>query len=366
MSKHNMCLRVLGGGSRCECNCEKCKLNGTNLDQILSNKAHMKQPSISRITETGLLELYKNKRENDSNGECKNCGKMFTRRTLKKYEGSCGRCFSSINGITKKNIPRIIKEAVWTTYIGNKLIGSCYICSKEISALSFHAGHIESEYGGGEITVKNLRPTCRSCNSKVGVFNMDDIKNALGHQNRRHTIGHTPDPIIEREEGEISDSDDYTDEVAEETEETEEVKTDYVFVFGEEEGEEEEEDMYREIRRQRKRSWINKLFSFDFLGSQSHSPKERKPNAIQRYKEKALSDKRERTRLKTVRRNIQKEKDKEARDKALKLRLDAFRVEAENKLSHKIEAIREKTEHKISKHERRIQWRSKMYNMFCN
>lgn len=110
--------------------------------------------------------------------KCKKCKKQFTKKTLDKNSGCCGKC-TNAKGITKKNIPKILKDKVWETYIGDKLKGSCYICEKEITASNFQAGHIVSEYDGGSITVENLRPTCKSCNVKTGVFNMNDIKNSL-------------------------------------------------------------------------------------------------------------------------------------------------------------------------------------------
>jgi hypothetical protein len=103
---------------------------------------------------------------------------VFTEKTLKKRDGICGRCFNA-KGITKANIPRIIKDKVWITYVGDKANGQCYVCEKKITMSNFQAGHIKSEYDGGKISVPNLRPVCKSCNVKTGVFNMDDIKNAL-------------------------------------------------------------------------------------------------------------------------------------------------------------------------------------------
>jgi hypothetical protein len=112
---------------------------------------------------------------------CNKCQKEFNIKTLSinGRDGNCGKCFNSTNGITKKNIPKILKDAVWKKYIGNKLIGECYVCKKEITATSFHAGHINSEYSGGDTTFNNLRPTCKKCNTSTGVFNMEEIKNSL-------------------------------------------------------------------------------------------------------------------------------------------------------------------------------------------
>jgi hypothetical protein len=114
--------------------------------------------------------------------KCKKCAKEFTLKTLNKNKGFCGKC-SNTKGITKNRIPKILKDAVWETYIGNTVKGSCYVCKKEITNTTFQAGHIKSEYAGGEITVENLRPTCKSCNVKTGVFNMEEIKKSLEVEN---------------------------------------------------------------------------------------------------------------------------------------------------------------------------------------
>ena len=110
---------------------------------------------------------------------CAKCNKLFANATLKKRNGICGRCFNATVGVTKKNIPDILRVEVWKKYIGDTISGSCYVCRKEISFAKFQAGHIKSEYDNGKITVNNLRPVCKSCNVKTGVFNMDEIKDAL-------------------------------------------------------------------------------------------------------------------------------------------------------------------------------------------
>ena len=77
------------------------------------------------------------------------------------------------------NIPKIVKLKMWEVHIGNRFKGGCYVCQKEINATNFQAGHIESEYAGGKISVVNLRPVCKKCNVQTGVFNMREIRNAV-------------------------------------------------------------------------------------------------------------------------------------------------------------------------------------------
>jgi 5-methylcytosine-specific restriction endonuclease McrA len=105
--------------------------------------------------------------------ECKKCSKTYTARTLKKHGGVCGRCSS------KQSIPKMVREAVWVAHAGDKFNGKCYMCECGITATNFQAGHIQAEAKGGEVSVKNLRPVCKKCNSRVGTFNMDTVKKAL-------------------------------------------------------------------------------------------------------------------------------------------------------------------------------------------
>jgi 5-methylcytosine-specific restriction endonuclease McrA len=43
-----------------------------------------------------------------------------------------------------------------------------------IDSKNFDAGHIISEYNGGEMNVDNIVPICRSCNSSMGKKNMNE------------------------------------------------------------------------------------------------------------------------------------------------------------------------------------------------
>ena len=52
----------------------------------------------------------------------------------------------------KASIPKKLKEIVWNTNIGvDKGTEKCMCCkTTEIQQMSFHCGHIISEYNGGE------------------------------------------------------------------------------------------------------------------------------------------------------------------------------------------------------------------------
>jgi hypothetical protein len=107
---------------------------------------------------------------------------MFTEKTLKKYNGVCGLCSRTKGNIsppTKLVIPKKVRSACWMMHVGDTLEGKCYSCKCSILFTNFAAGHIQSEYDGGQITADNLRPICKECNSSCGVMNLDLFKRSL-------------------------------------------------------------------------------------------------------------------------------------------------------------------------------------------
>jgi 5-methylcytosine-specific restriction endonuclease McrA len=76
-----------------------------------------------------------------------------------------------------KTIPLSLKKAVWNHWIGmGEGKALCTVCKvTTIYQISFHCGHIIAKSRGGTNTVNNLRPICQSCNSSMGVQNMDDF-----------------------------------------------------------------------------------------------------------------------------------------------------------------------------------------------
>jgi hypothetical protein len=80
----------------------------------------------------------------------------------------------------KKKIPVTLKRKVWSKWIGEDIGKTKCFCCKltDITQLSFSCGHIISEFNGGELKLDNLQPICVSCNSSMGINNMDEfIKN---------------------------------------------------------------------------------------------------------------------------------------------------------------------------------------------
>ena len=79
--------------------------------------------------------------------------------------------------ISKSNISKSLKTALWDQYIGKNIRSAQCICcnNNEIKVENFHAGHIIPECIGGETNQNNLLPICASCNNSMGTKNMTDF-----------------------------------------------------------------------------------------------------------------------------------------------------------------------------------------------
>ena len=103
----------------------------------------------------------------------------------------------------KKKIPPQIKIQVWEKWKGNIHKATCHCCRlKEITATSFHCGHIISEHDGGETTVENLRPICQSCNSSMGKINMKEyMKNFYPNNLSKLDVQDPPTSVEKKKSG---------------------------------------------------------------------------------------------------------------------------------------------------------------------
>jgi hypothetical protein len=83
--------------------------------------------------------------------------------------------------VPKETIPIAVKNTLWNLYFQNNINGVCQCCKHEvISKNNFDCGHIVSEKEGGLVSLDNLRPICRSCNSSMGTLNMDVFMKKYG------------------------------------------------------------------------------------------------------------------------------------------------------------------------------------------
>lgn len=82
---------------------------------------------------------------------------------------------------SKEKIPVPVKNALWNQYFGNSMNGICCCCkTTPIHSTNFDCGHIISEKLGGNVHLDNLKPICRTCNSSMGIQNMDDYMKKYG------------------------------------------------------------------------------------------------------------------------------------------------------------------------------------------
>jgi len=139
--------------------------------------------------------------------ECSICHKLFTKVTLNKHNGICGRCFNKNNvsntndqkevteinnqkevtGINnqkeviqkhvRKTIPKQLRFRVWEQKMGDTLYGKCFVCDLPITVSSFECAHIISDKDNGEMTIENMDVTCTTCNRSCGKMNLHEYKN---------------------------------------------------------------------------------------------------------------------------------------------------------------------------------------------
>lgn len=83
----------------------------------------------------------------------------------------------------RQKIPIQLKREVWEKRNPGKLDGECYVCNSKTSYQSFECGHIQSLYYGGETTINNLEPICRTCNNDMGTTNLEEYKQILIKKN---------------------------------------------------------------------------------------------------------------------------------------------------------------------------------------
>lgn len=86
----------------------------------------------------------------------------------------------------KKGIPKVLKDHVWTRWVGDDVARTACLCCglNEIKMNHFHCGHVVAEAMGGATSVENLRPICAPCNLSMGTQSMDAFRVKCGFQGR--------------------------------------------------------------------------------------------------------------------------------------------------------------------------------------
>ena len=59
---------------------------------------------------------------------------------------------------------------------GNVIEGKCYVCIGAISYDTFESGHVKAASTGGETTLQNLEPICKTCNNDMGIEDLEQFK----------------------------------------------------------------------------------------------------------------------------------------------------------------------------------------------
>jgi hypothetical protein len=76
----------------------------------------------------------------------------------------------------RKSIPKSVRMELWRNHFGENWEGRCFVCRADINKENFDAAHKIAEANGGEATLDNLVPTCRTCNRSMGTMDLMEFK----------------------------------------------------------------------------------------------------------------------------------------------------------------------------------------------
>ena len=79
----------------------------------------------------------------------------------------------------RKSLPAPLRTIIWKKYYGDENSGECLFCSSEITKKSCHMAHDIAHINGGEATVNNLYPCCKTCNLSMGTKTYEEFKKYL-------------------------------------------------------------------------------------------------------------------------------------------------------------------------------------------
>lgn len=106
---------------------------------------------------------------------CSSCQKEFTKQTLNKNDGLCGRC-SKNNEEKRPTISKDMRSRIWMRDCGDVLNSKCYVCKGKMTSINFEVGHIISFKNKGKTSDENLKAICQTCNRSMGSKNMEEYK----------------------------------------------------------------------------------------------------------------------------------------------------------------------------------------------
>ena len=74
-------------------------------------------------------------------------------------------------------IPYVIREKVWKKCNLNiSDLGICFTCCNDLYFRDMECGHVKAHALGGDITVDNLMPVCKTCNKDMGIMDLFEYK----------------------------------------------------------------------------------------------------------------------------------------------------------------------------------------------
>jgi 5-methylcytosine-specific restriction endonuclease McrA len=59
------------------------------------------------------------------------------------------------------------------------MTGKCYVCENTLDYDNMECSHIIAHALGGDISLDNLQPCCKSCNRDMGIMNLYEYKNLI-------------------------------------------------------------------------------------------------------------------------------------------------------------------------------------------
>lgn len=81
---------------------------------------------------------------------------------------------------TKVPIPIVVREQVWKKCNPNTCdLGMCFTCCNDLYFRDMQCGHVKAHALGGDTTLENLMPVCKSCNNDMGVMNLFEYKEMI-------------------------------------------------------------------------------------------------------------------------------------------------------------------------------------------
>lgn len=77
-------------------------------------------------------------------------------------------------------IPKNIKKEVWKKYNSEETMkGKCYVCDNILDYDNMECAHIVAHILGGDSTINNFLPCCKTCNRDMGIMNLYEYKKLL-------------------------------------------------------------------------------------------------------------------------------------------------------------------------------------------